>query len=79
MSVGPLLFALVMMLIVALLLSIIFRRRILKWLGVGLTLPELEVRDRQREQRCLNCGYDLTQIDSIRCPECGEVRPCAAS
>jgi predicted RNA-binding Zn-ribbon protein involved in translation (DUF1610 family) len=54
--------------------AILFRTRLKRRLGLAPTLRELEERDRQRAERCQQCGYDLTKIESLRCPECGEVR-----
>lgn len=52
----------------------LFRRRIQRRLGLGATLQELKERDLRRADRCQRCGYDLTMIESVQCPECGEVR-----
>jgi DNA-directed RNA polymerase subunit RPC12/RpoP len=53
---------------------VFFRKRIRRLIGIDVTLRELRERDLRRGRRCQRCGYDLTQIDSVRCPECGEVR-----
>lgn len=54
--------------------SLFFRKRFRRLFGIDVTLNELRERDLRRGLRCQRCGYDLTHIDSVQCPECGEVR-----